>query len=264
MRNVITERRIIRYSVAQGFAEDRDLIVAEQPLTVHYNEVELVTLLCTPEYMEDLAIGYLAGEGLLKDPAEVEEIRLDKESGQVFVYSKLELPEPGVNLGQRYLASSSGKGLNHYRVFNTAEYSPLPADTRFFARSILKMMQQLLDESEIHQKTGGVHSAALGEGDRLYLRRDDIGRHNAVDKIYGHCFTSRVNVHDKILLVSGRVSSEIVSRAAKMGVSCLASRSAPTDSAVTLAGNLGLTLIGFTRGDRFNIYAHPYRIIDQE
>jgi FdhD protein len=123
-------------------------------------------------------------------------------------------------------------------------------------------MRLLHDSSDDFQATGGVHNAALCEPDRLLAVRADIGRHNALDKLFGHSLRSGISPHGKIIAFSGRLSSEVVLKTAKIGAAVLLSKSAPTDLALDLAHDLGITAVGFIRGDRMNVYTHPERIAE--
>ena len=113
----------------------------------------------------------------------------------------------------------------------------------------------------LFKTTGGVHSAALADSEKLLYFHEDIGRHNAVDKIIGECLLNSTTTDDKGLFTSGRLSSEILLKAAKLKIQLIVSRAAPTSLSIELAETLNITLIGFVRGRRMNIYSHPWRII---
>ena len=114
--------------------------------------------------------------------------------------------------------------------------------------------------SKLFKSTGGAHAAALCDSDRLLVFKEDIGRHNAVDKAFGECLTNGIETEGKLLLTSGRISSEILLKSVKRGIAILASRSAPTSLAVQFAEKAGLTLVGFVRGKRMNVYSNAQRI----
>jgi len=122
-------------------------------------------------------------------------------------------------------------------------------------------MVQAQRRSGLFKTTGGVHSSALCTGNEIMFFREDIGRHNTVDKLIGRCFLDGIDTSDKILLTTGRISSEILVKAAKMGVPLIASRSAPTDLALRYAAELGVTVAAFVRNQRMNIYTHPERVV---
>jgi FdhD protein len=122
-------------------------------------------------------------------------------------------------------------------------------------------MRLLQESSADFKQTGGVHNAALCCADELIAVRTDIGRHNTLDKLYGFWLKHPLPLYDKVIAFSGRISSEVLLKTAKIGVGILLSKSAPTDLALRLADDLGITAVGFIRGDRFNVYSHPERII---
>ena len=128
------------------------------------------------------------------------------------------------------------------------------------ADEILSCQAELERISATFHATGGVHSGALTDGKDLLCFRQDIGRHNVFDKIYGYCLTQGIAIEDKALIFSGRISSEIVLKVAKMKLGMVIARSAPTSLALELAEELGITVVGFARGDRMNLYTHPQRV----
>lgn len=121
----------------------------------------------------------------------------------------------------------------------------------------LALMKDMQQGSGTFQDTGGVHNAALCDTEKLLLMRTDIGRHNALDKLYGHCLLNGMSVRDKLIVFSGRISSEVLLKAAKIGVSIVISKSAPTELAIQMAEELNITAIGFVRNGSFNVYTHP-------
>jgi FdhD protein len=122
------------------------------------------------------------------------------------------------------------------------------------------LMKQLQESSSHFQLTGGVHNAGLCTSDGIVVSRTDIGRHNALDKLFGYCIMNRILLKDKIIVFSGRISSEVLLKAAKIGVGIILSKSAPTNLALDLAEDLGITAVGFIRGNGFNVYTHQERI----
>lgn len=131
----------------------------------------------------------------------------------------------------------------------------------FTPEQCISLMQMMQSQADTFQRTGGVHNAALCDRDGVVISRVDIGRHNALDKIYGHCLKNDISLEDKALVFSGRISSEIVVKTSKIGCAVLLSKSAPTELALQLADQLGMTTLGFIRNQSFNVYTHPERIL---
>lgn len=245
-----------------GIAERRDdIVVQESPVTIYLNGDEIVTLLCTPEYLEDLAVGFLASEGMLKGREELKEVTADYDKGQVWVSSNRPAPLAGQLFVKRYLTTGCGKGTTFYNVLDATRCRTITSDIVISTGKILELMRHMHDCSSLYRLTGGVHSAALCSIEEIVVFREDVGRHNAADKIAGKCFREGVDLSDKLFLSSGRISSEILVKVSKMGVPILVSRSAPTDLGVKMAEELGITLVGFARGTRLNIYSHQTRIL---
>ena len=132
------------------------------------------------------------------------------------------------------------------------------------SEQVTALMLGLQQNSLMFKETGGNHASALCDPENMVIYHEDIGRHNAVDKIVGHCVKNDINIDNKVLVTSGRVSSEILLKVAKLDIPMIISKSAPTTLSVRLARELGLTLVGFVRGKRFNIYANGWRITDVE
>jgi FdhD protein len=240
-----------------------DIVAKETALTIFLNSRECVTLFCTCDKPEYLAVGFLDSEGLLRNKEDIESIRVDSNRTTVRVNTKSKLaPVEGRPL--KRFTSGSGKGAAWYYTRESTEptaYERISSHIRISAEKVLELMQTFQRSSELFTTTGGVHGAALCDMERLILYNEDVGRHNAIDKTFGEALLNDVSTNDKILLTSGRVSSEMLTKAAKKGVPIVVSISAPTDLAVSLARSLGMTLIGFARGKGMNIYSGDWRII---
>lgn len=255
-------RKLVRF--ANGAAETVvDEVVTEWPVTIVLNGEEFATLVCTPDHIEDLAAGYLASEGVLESWDRLGDLSYDDRSG--YVYADIDgidewMKESG---SKRYLTSCCGKSRQSFVFYSDARTArPLQRQSvRLTPGQVLDMMQSMQAHSALFKATGGVHNAALFEQDgTLLLSRLDIGRHNALDKIYGYCLRNDMKMEGKVLAFSGRVSSEVLLKAAKMECEVLLSKSAATDLAIELAEQLGITVVGFIRGGSFNVYSHPEKI----
>ena len=158
------------------------------------------------------------------------------------------------------IASCCGKSREFYFQNDAAIAKTSMSHITLTPKQVINMMTRLQTASTLFKRTGGLHNAAISDGEAFFEHRQDIGRHNALDKLYGFCIERHIPVRDKVLIFSGRISSEILIKAAKIGVGVILSKSAPTTLAVTLANDLNITAIGFIRDGNFNIYSHPERI----
>ncbi|NLZ92819.1 MAG: formate dehydrogenase accessory sulfurtransferase FdhD [Firmicutes bacterium] len=252
-------RQIMRVKAGEALTVE-DPVIREVPLTIYLNGQEFVTLLYTPELPEMLAAGFLRSEGLIKDSADIISLRFDEEQSFLFVETK------GSNLaeklyGKRTITSGCGKGTVFYSVLDALKSNPVQSDFSLTSEQVIQLMKKLQEKAELFRRTGGIHSAALCSHTEILYFCEDIGRHNAVDKLVGMCLRDKIEITDKVLATSGRISSEILVKTAKLGIPILISRAAPTTLSIELAENLGITLVGFVRGRRFNIYTNQERII---
>ncbi len=256
MNDEIEKFPIVRVT-EQDRNEIQDAVAREFSLTVILNNQELVTLLCSPTKLDYLAIGFLCSEGLIKNKDEIRKIILDYQRGEVRVES-----EEGGGLARdgpfrRLIASGGGKGSS---IPVTGLQAKINSKMELSAPELFALVKEFGQRSEVFKATGGVHSAALCDGRNVLIFSEDIGRHNAVDKIFGECLLKDVPTDDCLIILSGRVSSEMLLKVAKRNIPMLISVSAPTNLAVKLADRFGVTLIGFVRGEKANIYTHDWRV----
>lgn len=227
-------RLIHRYSPEKGMEEYQEIIINEQCFNVNINNAHYQNICCTPSHMEELLTGHLALEGLISGSGDIKSIEFDGDTIHL-------------NLSTQ-CGSKNNTGSNRYDDISC------PAD------KLTELMREHLNSSDLHKQTGGVHIMSLAASKGIIISREDIGRHNAVDKLYGYCLLNNLNCADKIFLSSGRVSHEIIQKLVLMGVKIVVSRAAVTSLAQSIAEQAGITVLGFARGDRFNIYTHPHRI----
>lgn len=243
----------------------RDTLITETPFTVHLNGEELVTILCTPEHLVELAVGYLHSEGFIGKKEDIVGLSFDERGPSAAVRTSLrvdvrELYEkrkrlitPGCIDAAGIHAPGPVNPENPPRWIITEGHSVRAADIREALRAVNRL-------AELYRETGGVHNAALCAGPVVLFFSEDIGRHNALDKVVGHSLLAGLPLGDKTVITSGRISSPVVMKMARAGVPVLVSRSAPTSEAARLAEALGITLIGFARGNRFNVYSNGWRM----
>lgn len=240
--------------------ELEDRITVEKPVTIYVNGSELVTLLCTPEKIDCLALGFLRSEGILASADQIESIRVKDEEGLVEVELKEKTGLAEKLYGKRTVTSGCGKGTIFFNVLDSMRSKPLLGKMEISADRIITLMEELQQKAQLFKETGGVHSAALADDKRILYFYEDIGRHNAIDKIVGECLLDGITTDDKIIITSGRLSSEILLKAAKLQIQLIISRAAPTSLCIELAESLNITLVGFVRGRRLNIYSHRWRV----
>ncbi len=240
--------------------EHDDVVIKETPLTIFVNEEELVTLLCLPQFQQNLAVGFLFSEGILSSKAEIESLIFNENKGVIWI--KLNKPiaiDDNFRKG-RTVTTGCARGLTFHQVFEKWNGDFVSSKLTIEHQIVNAVVSDLKQRSLLFQQTGGTHSALLYKDNTFLLEREDIGRHNAIDKIIGECVMKDIPGDDKILMTSGRVSSEILLKIARHQIPILISRGAPTSAALKLADEIGITLIGFARGKRMNIYTNSWRI----
>ncbi len=254
--------KIIHYKNG-GLTESEDLIVTEHPVTIKLNGEEFATLVCTPEHIEEMVIGFLASEGVIQTYSDIDDLWTQENEGFVHVKTAKFNPLFQQFHSKRYITSCCGKSRQGFVFFNDARVSKklhdVPLSISF--DQCFQYMKDLQENATTFNQTGGVHNAALFSTEGLVLSRMDIGRHNALDKIYGYCLEHNITMEDKVVAFSGRISSEILLKVSKLGCAILLSKSAPTALALELAENLGITTVGFIRKDSCNVYTHAHRIV---
>lgn len=243
----------------EGKQDSEDVVTIELPLTIIVNNKELTTLLCSPTDLKYLAIGFLASEGLIKDKAEIKKIIVDEKRGVARVEA-VENKELAPDVFKRLITSGCGRGVSFYSAADVQEQSKVKSQTTISNVEVFTLVREFQHRSQVFKTTGGVHSAALCDTKNILVFNEDIGRHNAIDKIFGECMLTDIPTDDRIIITSGRVSSEILLKVAKRNIPILISKSAPTNLGVRLANGLGVTLIGFVRGERMNVYASGWRV----
>jgi len=251
IKNVAAEIVCDRFSAA-GWVRTSTHVPSEMELILHVNRQELVTILCTPTKLNALVLGFLYAEGIITGIDDVAMMRMCEESSVADVRLKnsaYQLP------AQRRITSGCGGGA----VFKT-KGQPIDSDFAIIPTEMLLLMKQLQGQMELYRLSGGVHTSALSDTKHLLVVAEDIGRHNTIDKIQGECLLRGLPTKDRLLLSTGRVSSEMLLKAAKMQVPVVVSLHSPTGSAVALARDLGIALVGHARGSRLTVYAHPERL----
>jgi FdhD protein len=234
-------------------------VAREYPLTIFFNSRQLVTMLCSPEALKDLAVGFLSSEGFLRSREEIKSITLDSVRGVVRVQTVDEREISPEIMSQRLISSGCGRGAAFYSATDV-ENTVVTSSATISGEELLGLVLVFQHASPVYRETHGVHSAALYRGSKTLVHAEDIGRHNAVDKIFGHCLLEGVDTRGCMLITSGRISSEIAHKAVKKDIPILVSISAPTTLAVEVAEKMGITLVASVRGDKMDVYTNSWRI----
>ncbi|MFC7373140.1 formate dehydrogenase accessory sulfurtransferase FdhD [Fictibacillus iocasae] len=257
----VEKRTIWKFTPGNKTAEAvEDAVAVEQAFTVIVNGEETGTIVCTPSHIEELAAGFMAGEGIIRKYSDITQLEVDHSTG--FVYVKLQegMKVDKDQMSKRFIGSCCGKGRQFYFKSDMMTSKTAIKGASFSIENCLKRMEELQNASSVFHATGGVHNAGIADSDRLIVIRSDIGRHNALDKLYGNWLMNPYSLRDKMIVFSGRLSSEVIFKASKMGVGLIVSKSAPTNLALEAADELGITAVGFVRNNMCNVYTHPDRI----
>jgi len=255
--------KLLRIDVSTGKAEKIvDCVAEEKPLHILINRVHYATIMCSPLNLKELTIGHLLAEGLLKSVDEIEEISL-RETSICHVKLKKKV--------------DAEKRLKSFKSFSRAIFSAcgnrqpyqfsgmlrkVQSNISVKAETLLNCVNRLNTDAETFRKTGGVHVASICKNDGGFVAlAEDVGRHNAVDKVVGRAALMKVDLRGCFLVLSGRLSGDIVFKAAKVDIPIVASIAAALDSGIAIAKKTRLTLVGFVRRKRMSVYTFPERII---
>ena len=236
----------------KGWVRTSDYVPIEREVTIYVNLRELVTILCTPTKLNCLVLGFLYSEGIISGIGDVTMMRVCDEESEVDV----RLSNPAFELpARRKLTSGCGGGATFTTLGQRVDSGLVAAPME-----VLSLMKQLQEHMDLYRLSGGVHASALADSQGLLVVAEDIGRHNTIDKIQGECLLRGLSTRDRLLLSTGRISSEMLLKATRMQVPVVVSRHSPTESAISLARDLGIALVGYARGNRLLVYSHPERL----
>jgi FdhD protein len=261
---VVKQVKITRLDMSTGKSQKiSDYIAEEKPFYLLINTTFWATILCSPTDLKELAVGHFLSEGIIKSTQEIEEVTLKKEESTCDVKLKPEIEvKKRVNtsrLHARIIHSACGDSSDYQ---NSTKELKIKSALKVKAQIVFDSVKQLNFKAKGYRETGGFHVAALYKADgQLVALAEDVGRHNAVDKAIGIAALKEVNFGDCFLGLSGRISGDVAFKAANVGLPIIASLSAALSSGITFAESANLTLAGFVRGKRINIYTCPERIL---
>lgn len=234
--------------------------ITETSITLTVNGEEWLVFMCTPVEVEALAVGFLFNEGLIQSKNEIATVRVCPTGDMVDVWLTHAVEKP---VQWRRTTGCTG-GITSVAIEANPvgdNVSPAVSDVFLSPQSIRGLIAQLFDSQDLYRSAGGVHTSVLSDGQRILIAVEDIGRHNTLDKIAGRCLLDEINPRRRVLITTGRLSSEMLQKAARIGASAVISRTAPSTLSIDIAEQMGITLIGYARRDRFTVYSHPEGII---
>ena len=246
-------------------SEELDYIAEEVPISLIYNGVPHVVMLATPTNLEEFALGFSITEGIINDPRELLSTRVYNRSNGIDV--QLKIPEQRFQCladKGRNLTGRTGCGLCGASTLKQAIRQPAPVQSglRVTSDELVSALSEVKQRQKLNKLTGSVHAAAWAvPGQGIVDLREDVGRHNALDKLIGFLLKTDKDVNSGFIIVTSRASYEMVQKAAFVGVTLLAAISAPTGLAIRLANESGLTLVGFARDTQHVVYTHPQRLL---
>lgn len=242
-------------------SEENDFVAVEKPFTIFVNDAEIATLMISPDSFYELTIGFLISEGIIDAIEEIKDIKIYETTleARVITFEENSLKQSLLN--KRLISSGCGNAPIFYNVIDSIKSKKITNDFSIKAADLFLLMEKFNKSSKLFIETGGVHSAGLANVKEILYFYEDIGRHNAIDKVLGKADIKKVSYSDKILLTSGRISHELISKISKRAIPIVVSHSAPTSYSIELAKALNITLVGFVRGKRLNVYTNFDNII---
>jgi len=216
-----------------------------------------LTFMCTPTDLEALAVGFIYNEGIIKGKEEIELVEVCPSGDNVDIWLKSAVEQP-----EHWRRTSGCTGGITAAALDKVR-PELKDGLILTPQMVQTLIKSLTEEQVLYRDVGGVHTSILSDGEHVVVTAEDIGRHNSLDKIAGRCLLDDIEMTRKILVTTGRISSDMIQKAARIGAAVVISRTSASSLSVTLADKWGISLIGYARHDQFIIYTHPERIKQQ-
>jgi len=234
-------------------------VIAEASVTLGVNGEPWLSFLCTPRDLEAFAVGFLFNEGLIASRDEIGSIEVCGAGDLIDVWLTRRVEKPAQ--WRRTSGCTGGMTADDTGGESDVAYRVDDGGLVLSPAAVTGLVAGLLGVQELYRAAGGVHTSALADGERIVVCVEDIGRHNTFDKIAGRCLLEGIAPARRVLITTGRVSSEMMQKAARFGAAMVISRTSPTSLAVELAERWGVTLIGYAGAGRFNVYSHARRVV---
>ena len=229
-----------------------DYVIAEIHVDLFLNDTKFTTIACTGNDVKDMAVGFLRSQEIVMESGDLVQCEVSPDGNRVYVVTK----EKRIPDFHESILSSGAKE----RIPGEGGRK-IDSSITIPAKYVLKLMKNLLNSSSLHKATHGTHCSALADLKGIIAVREDIGRHNTIDMLGGYALLKRIDCSDKMILTTGRVSSEIVNKVWTLGVPVIVSRSAPTSRAINLSKDAGITIVGYVRNARMKVYSGEERVI---
>jgi FdhD protein len=230
--------------------------IRESPVSLTVNGQIWTTFMCTPVDLEALMLGFLYNEGVVNSIDEVADARICEHGDNVDIWLNHDVQKP------KSWTRTSGctGGVTAVNLIERPQTVARAEEILISTDRIHQLVEKLFESQELYRETGGVHTSVLSDGEQVIVSAEDIGRHNTLDKLAGLCLMKNLWPEKRILVSTGRISSEMLQKTVRMDAKIIASRTSPSSLSIELADAWGVTLIGYARRRRFNLYTHPERI----
>jgi len=237
--------------LTDGIEENWANVIVEAAVDISINAKYWLTLMCTPSNLEELAIGFLYNEGIITSFDEIKMIEVCHNGSNIDIWLN-----HSIDLPEKWQRTSGCTGGTTSVILNNSKHTKL-LPTKISSLKISMLLDLLHQNQNLYNLSGGVHSSALSDGDKMLIVMEDIGRHNTLDKIAGRCLMEIGFPTASILISTGRISSEMLQKASRIGSAIIISRTSPSSLSIEFANHMGICIIGYARMDRFKIYSHP-------
>jgi FdhD protein len=255
--NGLENHSVLRFDGGR-FEKTEVPLIREVSLRIVYNHDQVMTIACAGNYLDELTVGFLRSEGLLRSFVDIESIQIREEGVVEVLTVDHRRVKAMAGQGGGALFSSGARGISVRAKPDKKNLGHL--SLAIDPQKVLLWMEELVDRSILHNTSHGTHCSALGDENGILICREDIGRHNTIDMIGGYALLHQVDCSDKILMTTGRISSEMVNKVWNLGIPVIITRSAPTAEAIRVLEGAGMTLVGYVRAGKMNVYTHKDRV----